>query len=79
MAKTYHVNPVIRFSNRLLGTFLRLGIGSKNWYLLPEESVPVLKQYIAQEPITHAYFDRRLSRNCRSIVYCDLTIPEMWV
>lgn len=34
MAKTYQVNSVTRFFNRLMGTFLRLGTGPKNLYLL---------------------------------------------
>lgn len=34
MAKTYHVTPTIRFFNRLMGAFVRLGIASKNTYLL---------------------------------------------
>jgi deazaflavin-dependent oxidoreductase (nitroreductase family) len=34
MAKTYQVNSMTRFFNRLMGTFLRLGMGPKNLYLL---------------------------------------------
>jgi deazaflavin-dependent oxidoreductase (nitroreductase family) len=34
MAKTYHLNPMRRFINRMMRTMIRLGIGPQQTYLL---------------------------------------------
>jgi deazaflavin-dependent oxidoreductase (nitroreductase family) len=119
MAKTYQVNSMVKFVNRIMRTLVRFGIGPKQMYILtvrgrksgklystpvslveendgrwlvapygevswvknaratgkvtltrarksetvsieelgPEESGPVLKKYIKQEPITQPYFE----------------------